>query len=53
MGNITVIKKKIHTRYFICCHYIIVIISPFINHFTAGVVIEFQAEITVYVTPVT
>jgi hypothetical protein len=24
------------------------IISPFKNHFTAGVIIEFQAEITVY-----
>jgi hypothetical protein len=24
------------------------IISPFTNHFTAGVIIEFQAEITVY-----
>ena len=23
-------------------------ISPFTNHFTAGVIIEFQAEITVY-----
>ena len=31
-----------------CCHYIIVIISPFKNHFTAGVIIEFQAELTVY-----
>jgi hypothetical protein len=28
--------------------YIIVIISPFKNDFTAGVIIEFQAEITVY-----
>ena len=26
----------------------VVIISPFTNHFTAGVIIEFQAEITVY-----
>ena len=26
----------------------IVIISPFTNHVTAGVIIEFQAEITVY-----
>ena len=25
-----------------------VIISPFTNHFTTGVIIEFQAEITVY-----
>jgi hypothetical protein len=31
-----------------CCHYIIVIISPFTNHFTAGVILEIQAEITVY-----
>ena len=40
-------NKKIHTRQFIC-YYIIVIISPFTNHFTAGVIIEFQAEITAY-----
>ena len=26
----------------------VVIVSPFTNHFTAGVIIEFQAEITVY-----
>ena len=46
MGKITVIKKKyIPVNLF-------VVISPFTNHFTAGVIIEFQAEITVYVTPV-
>ena len=26
----------------------VVIISPFTNHFTAGVIVEFQAEITVF-----
>ena len=49
MGNITVIKKKyIISLSLYQCHYIIVIISPFTNHLTAGVIIEFQAEITVY-----
>ena len=43
MGNITVIKKKT-----IPDNLFVVIISPFTNHFTAGVIIEFQAEITVY-----
>jgi hypothetical protein len=43
MGNITVIKKK-----YIPGNLFVVIISPFTNHFTAGVIIEFQAEITVY-----
>ena len=48
MGNITVIKKKntyqvIYLLSLYHCHY-----TPFKNHFTAGVIIEFQAEITVY-----
>jgi hypothetical protein len=44
MGNITVIKKKQNKP----GNLFVVIISPFTNHFTAGVIIEFQAEITVY-----
>jgi hypothetical protein len=43
MGKITVIKKK-----YIPGNLFVIIISPFTNHFTAGVIIEFQAEITVY-----
>ena len=47
MGKITVIKKKK-----IPGNLFVVIISLslylFTNHFTAGVIIEFQAEITVY-----
>ena len=43
MGKITVIKKKK-----IPGNLFVVIISPFTNHFTAGVIIEFQGEITVY-----
>jgi hypothetical protein len=42
MGKIRVIKKR-----YILGNLFVVIISPFTNHFTAGV-IEFQAEITVY-----
>ena len=42
MGKITVIKKNYNTYIFV------VIISLSSSHFTAGVIIEFQAEITVY-----
>jgi hypothetical protein len=44
MGKITVIKKTKNLP----GNLFVVIISPFTNHFTAGVIIEFQAEITVY-----
>jgi hypothetical protein len=44
MGKITVIKKN----KYIPGNLFVVIISPFTNHFTAGVIIEFQAELTVY-----
>jgi hypothetical protein len=44
MGKITVIKKK----KYIPGNLFVVIISLSSNHFTAGVIIEFQAEITMY-----